>query len=52
MTTYPGFESVDHLKRSLVSFDVSTKKFIMVVYPFFMMQKEESFILMQKIHIV
>ena len=28
MTTYPGFESVEHLKRSLVSFDVSTKKFI------------------------
>lgn len=28
MTTYPGFESVDHLKRSLVAFDISTKKFI------------------------
>lgn len=28
MTTYPGFESVEHLKRSLVAFDVSTKKFI------------------------
>ena len=28
MTTYPGFESPDHLKRSLVGFDVSAKKFI------------------------
>lgn len=28
MTTYPGFECVEHLKRSLVSFDVPTKKFI------------------------
>ena len=27
MTTFPGFDSVDHLRRSLVSFNVSTKKF-------------------------
>ena len=28
MTTFPGFDSVEHLRKSLVAFDVSTKKFI------------------------
>lgn len=27
MTTFPGFDSIDHLRRYLVSFNVSTKKF-------------------------